>query len=124
VNPPDPWLGEPSYASLESVRYAMGDTRHYAEQMNLIEMTPRVDLSSTGYALVNPGREYLVLKPSDTSESFSVTLKAGTYAVEWFSINSRKTVLADAVTVTRAKPINFVAPFEGADAAVLYLKKQ
>ena len=56
VNPPDPSLGVPAYESFEPARYAMGDTLRFAERMNLVEMEPRGDLSSTGYALANPGK--------------------------------------------------------------------
>ena len=69
----------------------MGDTLRYAERMQLIAMEPRGDLSSTGYALANPGQEYLVLQPSETAEPFTVTLEAGSYQVEWFSVNGRET---------------------------------
>src|SRR5712691_6888287 len=55
-----------------------------AERMNLTEMEPRGDLSSTGYALANSGEEYLVLQPSETVDPFTVTLDAGTYTVEWY----------------------------------------
>jgi hypothetical protein len=62
-----------------AARYAMGDTRHYAERMDLIEMEPRPDLSSTGCGLANPGREYLVLQPSEGAAPFEVMLEPGTY---------------------------------------------
>jgi Family of unknown function (DUF6298) len=45
------------------IRAAMGFTRAYAEKINLVAMTPRGDLTSTTYALVNPGVEYLVYQP-------------------------------------------------------------
>ena len=63
VNPLDPSAGR----SLEPSSRPLRDGRHprFAERMNLIEMEPRGDLSSTGYALANPGQEYLVLQPSD-----------------------------------------------------------
>jgi len=91
VNPLDPSLGDPSYESFEPARYAMGDTLRFAQRMKLIEMEPRGDLSSTGYALANAGEEYLVLQPNEAADPFTVTLGAGTYTVEWFSVNSRQT---------------------------------
>ncbi len=62
VNPSDP-----AYASFEPARFAMGDTRRYAERVNLVDMAPHADLASTGYALAKPGTEYLVLQPKETS---------------------------------------------------------
>lgn len=125
VKPSDPTAsaGAPSYASLEPARNALGDALRYAQKMTLIAMTPQNDLSSTGYMLANPGQEYLVLQPSQTTEPFTVTLAPGTYAAEWFSINSRETVMADDVTVECTAAIRIIAPFEAASPAVLYLRK-
>jgi len=82
VNPLDPSLGVPSYASFEPARDAMGDTLRFAQRIKLIELEPSGSLSSTGYALANAGEEYLVLQPSEAAEAFTVTLGAGTYTVE------------------------------------------
>ena len=86
-----PSPGAPPYAAFEAARYAMGDTLRYAEQMDLLSMLPRGDLASTGYALANPGQEYLVLQPAATAEPFTVMLAAGDYTGEWFDVNSRRT---------------------------------
>ena len=92
INPPDPSAGGPSsYAAFEPARYAMGDTLRFAERMNLMDMEPREDLSSTGYALANPGQEYLVLQPSEAADPFTVVLEAGTYSAEWFHVRHRET---------------------------------
>jgi hypothetical protein len=119
VNPPDPSAGSPSYESHEATRYALGDTLRFAKKMNLIAMEPRGELSSTGYVLANPGKEYLVLEPSETAEPFTVTLAAGTYIVEWFSVNGRETKNANKLTVKLEGTIRFTAPFAG--PSVVYL---
>lgn len=111
---------EPSFKAFEATRYAMGDTRRYADRMNLIEMTPSGDLTSTGFALANPGSEYLVLQPSQESVSFDVLLKPGTYSVEWHSVATRETKAADDLKVVNGK-VSFTAPFS-TGPAVLYLK--
>ena len=64
--PPDPSQGNPSFNSLEPARLAMGDTRDFAERISLMTMQPRPDLSSTGFELADPGKEYLILQPSET----------------------------------------------------------
>ena len=112
-----------SYAAFEPARWAMGDTLRFAERMNLIEMEPRDDLSSTGYALANPGREYLVLEPSGTAGPFTVQLEPGTYAAEWFSVEGRKTVPGDAITIERSTATSFSPPSELSGPMVLYLKQ-
>jgi len=123
VNPPDPSSGSPSFASLESARYAMGDTRRFAERLDLVAMEPRGELSSTGYALANPGEEYLVLQPLETADPFTVTLEPCTYSVQWHSVGSRQTEDVGKVTVEDGSSTTFTAPFEEASPAVLYLKR-
>ena len=122
VNPPDPSSGSPSFASLEGARYAMGDTLRFAREMDLAQMEPRGDLSSTGYALANPGQEYLVLQPGETAEPFTVTLEANAYSVRWHSVRSREAKGAGTVTVENPGGTTFEAPFAEASPAVLHLK--
>jgi hypothetical protein len=123
VKPPDPSSGSPSFASLEPARYAMGDTRRFAERLNLIAMEPRGELGSTGFVLANPGEEYLILQPSETADPFSVTLEPSTYSVQWYSVGSRETKGAGKVTVEENKSTTFTAPFTEAGTAVLYLRR-
>jgi hypothetical protein len=124
VNPPDPSAGGAmSSAAFEPARWAMGDTRRFAERMQLIQMQPRADLSSTAYALANPGQEYLVLQPSGAADPFTVTLEPGTYTAEWFTIQGRQTVPAAATTVDRPMATSFSPPPEASGPTVLYLKK-
>jgi hypothetical protein len=122
VNPLDPSLGVPAYESLEPARYAMGDTLRFAQRMQLIAMVPSDELSSTEYVLASPGEEYLVLQPSETAEPFTVNLKPGTYAVEWYNVTARETTGAGTATAERAGATSFTAPF-AAGPAVLYLKR-
>ena len=101
----------------------MGDTLRYAQRMALITMGPRGDLTSTGYALGNPGEEYLVLQPNDTPEPLTVRLEPGMYQVEWFSVNGRDTQTAGQVNIQSSGDSSFTAPFSEASPAVLYLKR-
>jgi hypothetical protein len=116
-------LGSPSFASLEPARHAMGDTLRFAREMGLITMEPRGDLSSTGYALANPGEEYLVLQPSETAEAFTVTLEPSTYSVLWFSVNGRETKSAGTVKAEDGGHTTFAVPFAEGGPAVLHLKR-
>jgi hypothetical protein len=115
--------GAPPFEAYEPVRLAMGDTLRFAERIRLIDMEPRNDLSSTGYALANPGEEYIFLQPEETAESFSVVLEVGTYDVEWFGVADRKTKKVDELAVKEADKITFTPPFQSGPA-VLYLKKK
>jgi hypothetical protein len=109
-----------SYNAFEPARYAMGDTLRYAQTVDLIAMSPRPDLASTGFALANPGAEYLVLQPNETIEPFTVTLTTGRYRVQWFDVMSRQTSKVADVTVDRSSAIEF-RPLS--TPAVLYLKR-
>jgi hypothetical protein len=120
VNPPDPSAGGPlAFDAFEPARLAMGDTVRYANRMRLIDMEPQGDLCSTGYALANPGVEYLVLQPAP-AEGFTVMLEPGTYSVEWFGVDDRETFAGERVSVQEAGPVMLEPPFEGG-SAVVYL---
>jgi hypothetical protein len=113
--------GVPPFAHYEPARWAMGDTRRYAECMGLIDMHPRRDIASTGYALANRGSEYLVLDPGGAGRAFTVDLPAGSYQVEWFDIGTRATTAGAALTVESRSTVEFSSPFPPAPV-VLYLK--
>ncbi|HZF00108.1 MAG TPA: PA14 domain-containing protein [Planctomycetota bacterium] len=100
----------------ESARWAMGQSRSYADRMNLAMMTPRGDLTSTGYALANPGVEYLVYQSG--SGGFSVSLGGGNYSVEWMNPSTGGT--STGAEVSGGGSVSFSAPFGG--DAILYLK--
>jgi hypothetical protein len=110
--------------SLEPARHAMGDTLRFTWEMDLIAMEPRGDLSSTAYALANPGEEYLVLQPDETSHPFAVRLEANTYSIRWHSVVSRETKDAGTVEVEDGGNTTFAAPFAEAGPAVVHLKRE
>jgi hypothetical protein len=120
---PAPESGVPPFDFYEPARYAMGDTRRFAERMHLLDVEPRGDLSSTGYALAKPGREYLVLQPGEATQPFRVTLEPGSYTAEWFSVGTRVTQGAEDVTVRTAGTVQFSAPYADPGPAALYLKR-
>ena len=101
----------------------MGDTLRYAQKIDLIQMQPRGELSSTGYALANPGVEYLVLQPSDAGEPFTVALEAGTFTVEWHSLTTRATQATTTLIQKRPGDVRLTAPFVEAGPMVVYLKR-
>jgi hypothetical protein len=99
------------------IRKSMGYARTYAEKINLSAMTPRADLASTRYALVNPGAEYLVYQPG--SGPLTINLQSGRYDYEWF--NPRTGLLADARSFSAsAGNRTFSPPFGG--SAVLLIR--
>jgi hypothetical protein len=113
--------GESSPDAFEPARQAMGDTRRYAERIDLIGMPPRGDLSSTGYALAHPGKEYLILQPSKTSEMFTAELSAGDYTAHWYAIDERTSRTGDEVRVPSDGLVKFTVPSTIHGPAVLHL---
>jgi len=101
-------------------RIRMGDTRTYATKLHLGQAVPHPELTSTGYALVWPGEEYLVYQPA--AGSFTVNLLAGQYAVEWFDPTARTTMTAAPLTVASAGAQTFTTPMTPPQDAVLFLK--
>jgi hypothetical protein len=73
--------------------------------------------------VADPGKEYLILQPSETADQFTITLISGRYAVEWHSLPSRDTVPGDALTVPDQAKINMSAPSEIPSPAVLHLRR-
>jgi len=100
---------DPSFEAFEPVRWAMGDTRRYADRVDLIAMSPDVAVASTGYALVNPGVEYLVLETD--GRPFTVALPPGAYRVDWFGVTSRTDTASDVLTVDGSAPTTLTSPF-------------
>lgn len=104
---------------IEDIRYAMGNTRRYADRISLARMAPRGDLCSTGYCLVWPAREYLVYQPH--GGPFTVDLSPGrgrTFKVEFMHPVTGKIIPADPVAGGATRPLR--APFAG--PAVAYLR--
>lgn len=104
----------------EPVRRALGNTRHYADRMDLLSATPSVDISSTGYCLANPEREFLVFLPGGDYGDVNLSGVKGTLRVEWMHpVNG---TIVPGGNVTGGKNVRFYVPFLG--AAVLYLVRE
>ncbi len=108
-----------SETQMEATRRAMGQTRHFAERMNLASMTPAQEIASTKFCLANPGIEYLVSLPQGGSVTADLSSVKGKLNVEWLDIENDETMTADPVAGGARREIK--APFAG--AAVLHLYK-
>ena len=120
--PPDPSAGNPSFESLESARWALGEVRRFAEQINLANLEPSGDLASSGYVLAHPSQEYVALRIDESDGHFTVTVTPGTYMVRWHDIESRETLDVDPLIAERAGPVALRSPFEGTLPVVVHLK--
>lgn len=109
----DPYDGSENQGALA----ALGQVLGYAGKMDLLHMAPRGDLASTGYALVNPGAEYLVYQPNGGSFNVNLSGASGLFTVEWLNPSSGATTSAGMLT---GGTVSISPPFSG--AAVLYLR--
>jgi hypothetical protein len=115
---PSVWEPVPEFAA--EVRRGLGETRRFAERMDLSAMVPHPVLASTGYCLAKPGSEYLIYRPK-RGQALSVELRTGTYRYEWFN-PATGTSIGGGRLDSSGGAHDFKAPFEG--DAVLYLKAQ
>jgi hypothetical protein len=116
--------GAPSPAApFEAARLAMGDTRRYAETIDLAGMTPRGELTSTGYALADPGVEYLILNPGEAGSAFTAELTPGAYTARWFDVAERTSWSGEEVRASGDRPVRLVAPNAIRGPVVLHLER-
>jgi hypothetical protein len=110
----------------EETLSSLGQTKLYADRIPLKTMTPRNELCSSRYCLIDPGQAYLIYVPSPEASETPLTAEvdlqeyAGRYRVEWFSPR---------LNITQAEEkhlpggrVSFVAPFTG--DALLYLSDE
>ena len=109
----------PSPTWEDSARTAMGQARRLTEGVDLAAMTPQGGLSSTGYCLAAPGREYVVFQPGSQG-LFGVDLKEVTGACtgEWLNVTTGQTQPSRPVDGGARR--TFATPFGG--PAVLHLR--
>jgi hypothetical protein len=116
------WNGllEPDDPSVVSLRANIGYILKYADKINLAVMTPRGDLSSSGYCLANPvanRAEYLIYLPDGGNINVNLSDSPVELSVEWFNPQNGTTV--NAPKVIGGNTQSFSSPFS--DDAVLYI---
>lgn len=113
---------DPSDPRYVRIRAYMGYALTYATRINLADLTPQGEITSTGYALATePGHRGAPLLLTYTpAETLTVDLRdrRGRFALEWFSPSRDAIVPGD--TVNAGARIRLEAPFHG--EAVLFLR--
>ena len=111
----------PSFESpgWELTRKNIGAAVNYAniKFLNLAAMSPSTKVSSTTYALANPGSEYLIYQPN--TGSFTVDMQSGAYSYEWFEPQTASVASTGYYAASSGRN-SFTPPFSG--DAVLYLR--
>jgi hypothetical protein len=110
-------LGDDSDPNWKSIRRSLGQTRQWAQRLNLARCLPRTKLASTRYCLADAGREYLVYLPQGGRVTVDLTDAEGSLKVEWFD-PSHETTKRDG-RVNGGNSHEFTSPFQ--HQALLYL---
>lgn len=93
---------EKPVSEYDKLRQALGQTRLYSKAVNLAQMMPHDELSSTGFCLANPGEEYLAYQP-ESEKLFWVDLPAGSFQVDLFSPREGKIKTTLGIQSTESK---------------------
>jgi uncharacterized protein DUF6298/collagenase-like protein with putative collagen-binding domain len=114
-------LDEPFNPKWEGIRKSMGYVRQFADQIDLKRMVPSRKAASSGFCLLDPGREYLIYLPAGGEVKIQVGDLVRSFDVVWFNPNSgvRKN---DAPSASSTKWV-LTSPFGTADC-VLHLKSR
>ncbi|HLF33899.1 MAG TPA: DUF6298 domain-containing protein [Cyclobacteriaceae bacterium] len=102
----------------ESIRRNLGYTNDFANRLDLVNMVPSGELTTTRYCLANSGKEYIVYFPSDTVATVDLTAVAGQLNAEWFDPVSGTSQSGGETQGGVIK--QFTSPFNSG-SAVLYL---
>ena len=115
---------DPVDPALEAARLALGDTRRFAEQLDLAQTMPLGHLASSGFALARPDDEYVALQPAGDVGPFTLELRPGTYAVRWFDIDDRIEEPGDDLVVERVPRVGLISPFGEDRSSVVHLTRR
>jgi hypothetical protein len=112
----NPVGGQPD-AYWDALRQAMGQTRSYAERMNLAATAPHDEPASTKFCLADPGKEYLVYLPLGGEVTVDLSAASGKLNGEWMRPTDGSIIRAEP-TAGGGQP-TLKTPFTG--DAILYL---
>lgn len=123
VNPKIGWMKtctvEREYLPYKLARKNMGETRRFAERINLGKSIPRPELASSRLCLANPNQSYISYAPNGEHLTIDLRHTNGAFEVEWFNPVTSETVNSE--TIKGGDFYVLKPPFES--DAVLYLNK-
>jgi len=117
----DSWTEAPDDPARWDVRRAIGRSVDLARQLDLANLRPMIELSSTRFCLANPGHEYVVYAPDGGSFTVDLSVTAGSeLTVRWLEPGTGKFVISGNISAG-ANDHSFTAPFTG--SSILHLKQ-
>lgn len=112
-------LNQRDYPEWAPIRVAMGQTRQFAERLDMNRMKPRSDLSSSRYCLADSGQTYLIYVPHDIRVVVELSGANGAFEGEWFAVRTGET--QPMMPVRGGNRVTFTSPL-GMDV-VLHLRR-
>jgi len=107
-----------SDAKWDPLRRAMGVSRHLADRVDLVAMTPHGELATSGYCLANPANEYLVYLPKGGEITVDLSEATGQFQVEW--VHPVEGMVIPATAISGGAKRTLQAPFPGEAVAHLW----
>jgi hypothetical protein len=105
----------------DGVRQAMGDVLSFARSLPLAKLVPSTTTCSTGFSMIDQGKEYLCLAPSGGRFRMDLSVEgAAKFSLEWFDISTRQRSLGGAYVGSGTQ--SFVCP-SGDKPCILHLKR-
>lgn len=101
-----------------AAREAMGFTQRLARRMGLARMRPSTTDCSTGFCLVNRGREYLVFQPAGGPIRVNLGTRRRTFTLQWFGPRGKRSVRGGRVRGSSGAVLT--PPFRGEAVAYLH----
>ncbi|HET6558201.1 MAG TPA: DUF6298 domain-containing protein [Prolixibacteraceae bacterium] len=112
---------ERNYPDYEPLRQTMGYIRNVSTEVDLVNMVPHSELSTTTYCLANPGNEYIIFFPEGGKATVNLSQVKGEMDLQWFIPNLNKSVKG-IKTIKGGYFAVLEPPYTG--PAVLILKKK
>jgi hypothetical protein len=112
-------LGRPFDPEWEPIRVGLGRARRWAERIDLLRAVPSGELTSSGYCLADPSREYLVYLPEGGAVTVDLANAPGkTFLTEWYQPDEDRSESGE--TVAGGDAAMLASPF-GTGRSLLHL---
>jgi len=116
----DYWKPGDNREAWDRTRRSCGATVALAMQLDLVRLSPRPDLASTGFCLAEPGREYVILASGGDDVVVNGIEPRRSCELEWLSLTGGDPVSRETITPDRANPA-FTPPQQG---LVLHIRRR
>lgn len=100
----------------QEMRIAMGLAKKISDKIDLINMVPSTTVTSSGYSLVNKGKEYLIYIPEGRETEVDLSAENGMFQVIWIDPLTGNRWEEDQISGGKIHKLK--SPFETVDALI------